>query len=260
MTPGNLHEKRTLTGKTALVTGSGRNIGRAMALAFAEAGANVVVNGHSDQAAVETVAEEIRACGVQALALMADVSRDDQVARMVEQAVQAFGSVDIAVSNVGTRDVRPLLEITPEVWRATLETNLSSAFYLARAVLPGMRDRGWGRIIHMAGRTAFYPKEFRAHASSSKAGLHALAKVIALEFGPHGITANTIAPGIIDTARSNTTHPGYAEEFARRSQALPVRRLGRLEDIAALARYLTGPDSGYITGQVLHINGGEFMS
>jgi 3-oxoacyl-[acyl-carrier protein] reductase len=251
---------KPLRGKTAIVTGSGRNIGRAIVLAFARAGANVVVNGHRDEAAVQSVVAEARALGVSAIGLMADVARHEQVLAMVRQAEQQLGGIDIAVSNVGIRDTRPLLDISPELWREVLDTNLSSAFFMAQAVLPGMKARGWGRIIHMAGRTAFYPKEERAHVSTSKSGLHTLAKVIALEFGPFGVTANTIAPGIIETARSNTTHPGYAAEFEKRSRALPVRRLGEVEDIAGLCLYLTSDVSGYVTGQVLHINGGEFMS
>ena len=249
-----------LRGKVALVTGSGRNIGRALILAFARAGADVVVNGHRDAAAVAAVVAEARALGVRALGVMADVSRHDEVARMVAEATRELGSVDIAITNVGVRDTRPFLDISPELWQHVLSTNLTAAFNLDQAVLPGMRERGWGRIIHIAGRTAFYPKEERAHVSTSKAGLHALAKVIALEFGPHGVTANTIAPGIIDTARSNTTHPGYAEEFKRRSQHLPVRRLGTVDDVTGLCLYLASEAAGYVTGQVLHINGGEFMS
>jgi 3-oxoacyl-[acyl-carrier protein] reductase len=259
MTDSTPSTARPLAGRTALVTGSGRNIGRALVLAFARAGAHVVVNGHRDRQAVENVAAEARALGVQAIPVMADVSSEEQVRQMVAEA-QALGGVDIAVTNVGARQTKPLLDITPDEWRDVLETNLSAAFYLARAVLPGMRDRGWGRIIHMAGRTAFYPKEHRAHVSASKAGLHALAKVIALEFGPHGITANTIAPGVVETTRSNETHPGFQEEFQRRVQAVPVRRLGTPEDVAALCMHLVSEHSGYITGQVFHCNGGEFMS
>ena len=243
-----------------MITGSGRNIGRAIALAYAEAGCNVIVNGHANAAAVDAVAAEARALGVEALAIMADISKVEDVQRMVRQAEEEVGGIDIAISNVGTRDTRPFLDITPELWHHILDTNLSSAFYLAQAVLPGMKARGWGRIIHMAGRTAFYPKEERAHVASSKAALHALAKVLALEFGPFGITANTIAPGVIDTERSNTTHPGYAVEFARRTKHVPVRRLGHVDDITNLCMYLAGEGSGYVTGQVLHINGGEFMS
>ncbi len=251
---------RFLHGKTALVTGSGRNIGRAIALGFAAAGANVAINGRTDLAAAERVAAEARTHGVAALAVLADVADAGAVLRMVQEAGRALGTIDIAVANVGVREVRGLLDITPERWRAVIETNLSAAFYLARAVLPGMRSRGWGRIIHIAGRSGFFPKENRAHVSTSKAGMHALAKAIAIEFGPYGITANTIAPGVIDTERSDATHPGYAADFAQRSRAMPVRRLGTTDDIAALCLYLVSDAGGYMTGQVCHVNGGEFMS
>ena len=252
--------RQPLAGKTALVTGSGRNIGRALILAFAGAGANVVVNGHRDAAAVDAVVAEARALGVGALGVMADVTDQEAVRRMVATATAQFGGVDIAITNVGVRDTRPFLDISLELWNQVLATNLTAAFHLDQAVLPGMRERGWGRIIHIAGRTAFYPKEERAHVSTSKAGLHALAKVIALEFGPHGVTANTIAPGVIDTERSNTTHPGYEEEFRRRGARMPVRRLGIVDDVTGLALYLASDAAAYLTGQVLHINGGEFMS
>lgn len=250
----------SLAGKTALVTGSGRNIGRAIALALADAGVNVVVNGHRDKAAIEDVAAEARARGVRALAVMADVTDPPAVEDMVGTATRELGGIDIAVSNVGVRDTRPLLDITPELWREVMDANLNAAFYMARAVLPGMRARRWGRVILIGARTAFFPKAERAHVSTSKAGLHALAKVIALEFGPDGVTANTIAPGIIDTERSTTTHPGYEAEFAERCAQMPVRRLGRVEDISSLCVYLASDAGSYITGQVLHVNGGEFMS
>ena len=257
--PGNDLKPAPLRGRTALVTGSGRNIGRALALAFADAGANVVVNGHQDREAIERVAGEVRERGVKAMALLADVADDMAVAAMVATAETELGGIDIDVSNVGVRDTRPLLDITPELWRSVMNTNLNAAFYLSRCVLPGMKARGWGRIIHIAGRTGFFPKAERAHVGTSKAGLHALAKVIALEFGPHGVTANTLAPGVIDTERSDATHPGYAAEFARRSQAMPVRRLGTTDDIAALCLYLASDASAFMTGQLFHINGGEFM-
>jgi 3-oxoacyl-[acyl-carrier protein] reductase len=249
----------SLAGRTAIVTGSGRNIGRGIVLGFAAAGANVVVNGHRDRAAVEAVVAEARALGVGAIGCMADVCDPDAMVTMAAAARDAFGTVDIAVANVGLRETKPLSEITPEAWRAMIESNLSSAFYLARAVLPLMAERRWGRIIHMAGRTAFFPKENRAHVSSAKAGLHALAKDIALEYGPFGVTANTIAPGSIETARSDASHPGHAEEFARRAKAMAVRRLGTVDDVVEACLYLASDAAGYVTGHVLHINGGEFM-
>src|SRR5512141_3195850 len=146
----------SFAGRTAIVTGSGRNIGRAIALALAEGGANVVVNGHRDKDAVDAVAAEIRRAGGKALGVMADVSSHEEVAGMVSRTVAEFGSVDIAVSNVGMRPKQPFLDISLEDWQAVLDTNLSPAFYLARNVIPHMRARKWGRIIPISGFDGFW--------------------------------------------------------------------------------------------------------
>lgn len=249
----------TLRGRTAIVTGSGRNIGRAIALDFARQGANVVINGHSDARALEAVAEEARALGAQAMTALVDVGDAPAVQRMADAAAERFGSVDIAVSNVGLRLHQPFLEIALEDWSRVLNTNLSSAFYLARACLPHMQRRGWGRIIHISGRDGFFPKANRAHNVTCKAGVFALAKAIALEFGPHGITANTVAPGIVETERDPAHYPDAADGFAARRAAMPVRRLGDVADIAGACSYLCSEAGGYVTGQILHVNGGEFM-
>ena len=249
-----------LTGRTALVTGSGRNIGRAIALGFARAGCNLVLNGARDRAALESVAAEAETLGVRALCVIADVGDAVAVAEMVRQAEARFGGVDIAVSNVGRRAVRPLLDITPEEWDSVLRTNLSAAFYLARAVLPGMARRGFGRIIHISGRDGFWTREKRAHNVTAKAALHSLAKAIALEFGPQGVTANTIVPGLIETIRDPQSHPGIAEEMERRLPGIPMRRFGTPEDIAGACLYLAGPQGGFVSGQLLHLNGGEFLA
>jgi len=250
---------RPLAGRTALVTGSGRNIGRGIALAFAKAGANVVVNGHRDAAALEKVAGEIEAHGVKALQVMADVSKADEVQKMADKAVATFGKIDIAVSNVGFRPRQAFLEITPEDWRNILETNLSSAFYVARAVLPSMQKHGWGRIIHISGRDGFFTVPYRAHNVTCKAGLHSLAKAIALEFGEYGVTANTIAPGKVDTiARDEKHYPGYKARWAEAEKTNPLRRVATPEDIAQACLYLTSGGS-YVTGQLLFLNGGEQM-
>jgi 3-oxoacyl-[acyl-carrier protein] reductase len=250
---------RPLAGRTALVTGSGRNIGRGIALAFAKAGANVVVNGHRDAAALAKVAGEIEAHGVQALQVMADVSKADEVQKMADKAVATFGKIDIAVSNVGFRPRQALLDITPEDWRNILETNLSAAFYLARAVLPSMKKHGWGRIIHISGRDGFFTVPFRAHNVTCKAGLHSLAKAISLEFGEFGVTANTIAPGKVDTiARDEKHYPGYKARWAEAEKTMPLRRVATPEDIAQACLYFTS-GGGYATGQLLFLNGGEQM-
>lgn len=219
------NESRPLTGRTAIVTGSGRNIGRAIALAFARAGADVVINGRRDLEALERVAQEIEAHGIQALCVQADVSDPDQVQSMVNAALEHFGRVDIAVSNVGLRPRQAFLDISVEDWRRVLETNLSSAFYLARAVLPSMKENRWGRIIHVSGRDGFFTMSNRAHNVTCKAGLHSMAKAIAIEFGEYGITANTVAPGKMDTEREEKN---YRDTWNRGPKASSRCRYGVL--------------------------------
>jgi 3-oxoacyl-[acyl-carrier protein] reductase len=248
---------RPLAGRTALVTGSGRNIGRAVALAFAAAGANVVINGHRDRSAVDRVVEEAEALGAGALGVMADVADPGEVEAMAVQASQRFGSVDIAVSNVSVRYRQPFLSISIEDWNRVLATNLSGAFHVARAVLPSMQSRGWGRIIHMSGHDGFLGAINRAHNVVCKAGVHALSKALAQEFGPNGITVNTVAPGVIDTERDEVHYPNYRVRYHEIAAELPVRRIGTVGDVAAACLYLASEASGFVTGQVIHVNGGE---
>jgi len=251
-------DARPLAGRTALVTGSGRNLGRGIALGYARAGANVVLNGHRDQAALHAVAHEVEEAGAQALCVLADVTDPEQVDDMVRQAMARFGRMDIAVSNVGLRPRQAFLDISVADWRRVIETSLSSAFYLAKAVLPHMVRQRWGRIIHMSGRDGFFTYALRAHNVTAKAGLHALAKAIAVEFGEHGITANTIAPGKMDTIRDEANYPGYRELWAEAVGKMPLRRLGTAEDVADVCLFLAAENS-YVTGQLIHLNGGESM-
>ncbi len=244
-------------GKTVLVTGSGQNIGRAVILAFARMGANVVVNGHRNQSAIDTVAEEARALGVGALAVLADVGDPAAVQAMVDRAHAAFGSVDIAVSNVSTRLHTPFMDISIEEWQRIINSNLSASFYLARAVLPRMKEKGWGRVIHISGQDGWAVIPNRAHNVTCKAGVFALSKAIAVEFGPFGITANTVAPGVIDTTRDMTQYPHFRDGYGEKIKSIPVRRVGVVDDIADACTYLAG--AGFVTGQVVHANGGERM-
>ncbi len=246
----------TLAGRTAIVTGSGRNIGRAIALALAERGARVVVNGHSDQAAVDAVVEEIRGAGGEAIGVMADVSSHEAVAELVRATVAAFGSADIAVSNVAMRRKQAFLDITVEDWQSVLGTNLNPAFYLARQAIPHMRRRKWGRIIHISGFDGFWGQvPERAHNVTCKAGLHGLSMALAREFGPEGITANTVAPGAIDTVRdwSQYTH----QDKARIEGEIPCARFGKTEEVAAACAFLC--EDAFVSGQVIHVNGGHYM-
>jgi NAD(P)-dependent dehydrogenase (short-subunit alcohol dehydrogenase family) len=241
------------------VTGSGQNIGRAIALAYARLGANVVINGHSNAEAIESVAREARALGVGAIAVRADVGDPDAVAQLVERAASEFGGVDIVVSNVSVRHHQPLLDISIADWNRIINSNLSASFYLAKHALPHMVKGGWGRVIHISGRDGFFPKADRAHNVTCKAGVFALAKAIAIEFGDKGITANAIAPGIVETTRDAVHYPNFEKEYEARRQAMPVRRLGTTDDIAEACLYLCSQAGGFVTGQILHVNGGEFM-
>lgn len=247
-----------LTGRTAIVTGSGQNIGRSIALYFAREGANVVINGHRNQTLVDNVVAEVEATGARALGIMADVGDPDAVSSMVKHATDAFGAVDIAVSNVSIRRLQPFLDITIDDWNSTLNTNLNSCFYMARAVIPGMQQRGWGRLIHISGVDGFAGHiPTRAHNIVCKSGMHALAKALAVEFGEFGITANTVSPGSLNTTRDWSQYPPNWAEI--RKAQIPVKRLGTADEIAAACLYLAGEDAGFVTGQVVHVNGGQYM-
>ncbi len=196
--------------------------------------------------------------GGNAAGIMADVGDERAVADMVAKTEKLFGAVDIAVSNVSIRRLQPFLEITPQDWRDTLNTNLNAAYYMARAVIPGMKARGWGRITHISGVDGFAGHiPTRAHNIVCKAGVHALSKALAVEFGEFGITANTVSPGSLNTKRDWTQYPPNWVEM-RKSQ-IPVRRLGTADEIAAACLYLVNKQSGFTTGQVIHVNGGQYM-
>lgn len=249
---------KPLAGRTAIVTGSGRNIGKAIALHFARAGAGVVVNGHRNRAALDQVVKEIEDGGGSAMAYVADVGDPEAVRAMVHEAERKFGAVDIAVSNVSIRRHQPLLDISIDAWKETLNTNLNAAFYLARAVLPAMVKRKWGRIIHISGEDGFAGHiEARPHNIVCKAGVHAFSKAVSIEFAQHGITANTVSPGSMNTERDWTQYPENWLEM--RLGQIPMKRLGRVDDIAAACVFLAADSGSFITGQAIHVNGGQFM-
>jgi 3-oxoacyl-[acyl-carrier protein] reductase len=250
---------KPFAGRTALITGSGQNIGRAIALAFARLGANVVLNGHRNRAAIDAVAAEVRALGANALAVLADVADPAAVQLMVDQATAAFGNVDISVSNASVRLHTPFLDISLEEWQRIINSNLNASFYLARSVIPGMKQHGWGRIIHISGRDGFMPIPNRVHNITCKAGVYAMAKALAIEFGQFGITANTVSPGLIDTTRDWSQYPQFRDGYGERVKEIPVRRVGHVDEIAAACTYLASDAAGFVTGQVLHVNGGDVM-
>lgn len=248
----------TLAGKTAIVTGSGQNIGKAIALRLARAGVNVVINGHSNREKLDNTVAEIEGFGGKALAVMADVSDPAEVETMVKATNDHFGPVDIAVSNVGRRLHMPFLEISVENWQAIINTNLSAMFYLDRLVIPQMKERGWGRVIHVSGYDGFTGHILnRAHNITCKAGMHGLTKALAREFGPYGITVNTLVPGAINTERDWSQYPNT--DIEKKKMDIPVRRWGEVSDLAEGAYYLCSQGGSFVNGQALHLNGGEYM-
>jgi 3-oxoacyl-[acyl-carrier protein] reductase len=246
-----------LSGKAALVTGAGKNIGRAIALALARDGAAVAVNGRSDAAAVDAVVAEIRAAGGTAVAVMGDVAVHEQARGIVGAAAQALGGLDILVSNAGLRRQTPYLEISLAEWREIMSVALDGAFFTSQAAIPHMVARGGGAIIGLSGMSNHVGTPNRAHVSASKAALEGLMRSLAVEFGAQNIRANTIAPGAIDTVRGASAGPLPGTLTL---EGTPLGRRGTVEEIAAMVRLLAGPEGAYITGQTIHVNGGVYLT
>jgi 3-oxoacyl-[acyl-carrier protein] reductase len=242
-----------LDGKVALVTGSGRNIGRATVLRFAAEGASVVVNARSNRGEAEAVADEARALGVKALAVVADVASKDAVDRMVSGALSEFGRVDILVNNAAIRPHKPFTELTVQDWEEVRGVVLDGAFYCTRAVIDSMVKNRYGRILFFTGEGAFMGAAKRGHVSAAKMGLVGLARSLAAEFAPHDIRVNVVCPGSIDTTRANPQWYGGRPPDAR---GIPLGRQGSVDEIAATCLFLVSDDSGFITGQTIHANGG----
>ncbi|MGO8927945.1 MAG: SDR family NAD(P)-dependent oxidoreductase [Limisphaerales bacterium] len=243
--------KNELTGKTALVTGGSRGIGRATAVALAKAGADVAVNFNRREAEAQAVCVEVEAVGRRALAAKADVSKAAEVARLVETVEKALGSIDILVNNAGISRPQPLSEITEQDWDDILTVNLKSMFLVTQAVLPGMRQRKWGRIINLSSVAAQLGGVIGPHYAASKAGAIGLTHSYADLLAKEGITANAIAPALIETEMI-TSNP------KARPDRVPVGRFGNVDEVADVVVMLAC--NGYITGQTISVNGGWYMT
>jgi 3-oxoacyl-[acyl-carrier protein] reductase len=243
-----------LAGKTALVTGASRNIGRAIALKLAGAGADIVVNTLQDREAAAGVAAEIEALGRKSLVQVADIVDRRAVDTMVREATAALGTIDILVCNASSRGQIDFLGMDYKTWRRVVDISLDGTFHCAQATLPGMIAKGWGRIITLGGISWHAGFKRRAHNLAAKSGLTGLTRALAVEFGDRGITANVIAPGSIATVR-----PASAGTSPPRTSLPPVPRQGQSEEIASAALFLAHPDQGYLTGQVIHVNGGAYL-
>ncbi|MGH9256733.1 MAG: 3-oxoacyl-ACP reductase FabG [Vicinamibacterales bacterium] len=242
-----------LAGRVALVTGSARNIGRAIALALAAGGAAVIVNARRAARDADAVAEEIRSAGGRAAAHVADVSDPDAAAALVAAAVQHFGRLDMLVNNASVRRETDFADLDYTEWRDILATTLDGAYLCSRAALPHLIASGAGAIVNIGGLSSHLGAPRRAHVIAAKAGLVGLTRALAHDLAPHQITVNCVAPGLVDTARSGP------EPAHHKSLATPLGRKGRPEEIAGVVRFLCGPGARYITGQTIHANGGAYM-
>ena len=243
-----------LQDKVALVTGSGRNIGRATVLKLAAEGCNVVVNARSNQAEADAVADEARWLGVKALPVLADVASKEQVDTMINMAMSEFGRIDILINNAALRPHKPFTELSLQDWEAVRGVVLDGAYYATRAVIESMVDNNFGRIIFFTGEGAFRGSATRAHVSAAKMGLVGLARGLASEFAGNNIRVNVVSPGSIDTSRAN---PEWYANSPPSSSGVPMGRQGHPDEIAATCLFLVSDDGGYITGQTIHVNGGD---
>lgn len=245
-----------LNGKTALVTGASRGIGRAIALSLAEAGANVVVNYAGSHDKAEQVVAEIQNLGSKAFAIQASVSDPDAVRSMVKKVTGEFGSLDILVNNAGiTRDTL-IMRMKDQDWDDVINTNLKGVFQCTKAVTRQMMKQRSGSIINISSVTGVIGNAGQASYSASKAGILGLTKTSARELAARNITVNAIAPGFIATDMTDELEESVKEEMLKQ---IPLSRFGKPEDVAALVRFLASEDSSYITGQTFCVDGGMVM-
>ena len=244
-----------IKGQIALVTGAGRGIGRGIAHALGREGCKVVVLDR-DMAPAESVANEIRAEGGDAVAMTGDVGDSKAVNAFTARIVEQFGAIHILVNNAGFSRDAPITEMTDEIWHAVINTCLTGVFYCSRAVIPTMMKQKYGRIIKIGSRS-WMGNLKKANYSSAKAGVIGLTKALAMELGPHGITVNVIAPGSVDTERFQAT-PNYAQAIERAKASVVVGRIGTSEDMARGVLFYAAADANFITGDIMHITGGRF--
>jgi 3-oxoacyl-[acyl-carrier protein] reductase len=240
--------------RTALITGGGRNIGRACVLGLAKDGFDVVLNGSSDRVACEKVAQEAQKLGARTLVVMGDVGQAEDCRRIADAAIQQFGAVDVLINNAALRPNKPFLEMSEAEWRRIISVDLDAAVWLSRACLPGMLNKGWGRIVNFTGMNAIHGHAGRTPVSVAKHGVWGLTKALAMEFGPKSITTNAISPGPIapDTPEANASSQARAQTVAR----VPLGRMGTPVEVAAAARLLVSEAGAYINGQMIQVNGG----
>ena len=251
-------DRRPLAGSVALVTGSSRRIGKAIALALSQAGANVVIHARANREEAEATAAEIRLCGVRSAVVLGDVGEPDAATRIVGETIVALGRLDILVNNASARGKSTLDTTSYEQWRRVLAITLDGAFLLCQASLPYLRAASHGRIINIGGASGHMGSSNHLHVIAAKSGLQGLTKAMAHDLGPDGITSNMVSPGLIEDAQDDSEKAAFRRTIYQVDR-LPLRRPGTPSEIGAAVAMLADPASSYITGHTLHVNGGVLM-
>ena len=246
---------KELNGKVAIVTGAGRNIGRAIALTLAEGGASIVVNARNNRAEAESVAREIESAGGKAQIHIGDVADANAVQALADTAAQQFGRIDILVNNAALRREKPFVEMDYAAWREILDVTLDGTFHCVKACLPALRQSKAGSIVNIGGLSAHTGAKNRAHVVTAKAGIIGFTRALAHDLADDGITVNCVVPGLIGTPRPRDK-PEPAHHLTH--QTISGER-GRPEDVAAMVRFLCGPAARYVNGQAIHANGGAYL-
>jgi acetoacetyl-CoA reductase len=244
-----------LDGKVAIVTGSSRGIGRAVARELANVGAKVVVNYSQAKDMADGIVEEIKKAGGEAIAIQADVSKFEECQRLVEDSVKAFGQVDILINNAGINRDRTVQRMSPDEWHQVIETDLSSAFYMTNLVSGGMRERNFGRIINMSSIIGQSGNIGQSNYAAAKAGMIAFSKSAAQELARFNITVNAMCPGFVETDMVTALNDDIKAALIAK---IPLGRFGKTEEVATFVRYLV-TEGDWITGQQLNPNGGQYM-
>jgi 3-oxoacyl-[acyl-carrier protein] reductase len=246
-------DNKELAGKVAIVTGAGRNIGRAIALQLAQAGASVVVNARSNKAEADAVVAEIEKAGGKAVAVLGDVGDPKTAEALAAAALKTYGRIDILINNASLRREHSIDEITSAEWREVMNVTLDSAFHGVKACLPAMKKNG-GTVINIGGMSAHIGSKNRAHVMTAKAGLVGFTRGLAHDLAEAHITANCVVPGAIDTTRSGASKPAH-----HLTHGTITGERGKPDDVAATVRFLCGPGGRNVTGQTLHVNGGAYL-
>ena len=242
--------------KTALITGSGKNIGRSIAINLAAAGFNIVINGSQNRDAAQSAAEEVCSHGVSAIVAMGDIGNKDETEKVVKSSLRRFGAIDILVNNAAIRPHIPFLETDDKEWQRVFNVNLRSNIWLSQMILPSMVNNGWGRIINFSGMNAQRGYPGAPSVSVTKHAVWGLTKALASEFGPYGITTNIISPGTFPPEKNGAKQN---EKYLKLINENPTRRLGKSNEIGSLVSFLCSENGGFINGQMLQINGGVVM-